>query len=177
MVGGAGRAQFVVGDREVLPFVGRLARTSMKCAAWVTGSKHDDCLPAEGPRAPPSGPAAIPEYRGSTPRRPLSSSSGRSRPEPQNTGGIFDRRQGVRIVGGDAPDARADGEDDLDPLVERRLVAGGAKRAVVDIVMDRLEVGCWRRARRRSPGRARSTTFRRGRGGRRGGRRRSSGRP
>ena len=87
---------------------------------------------------------------------------------------IFDRRQLVRIVRGDAAHARVDGEGDLDHLVERRLVVGGAERAAVFVAAGPSSAWRWNRARRRSRGRARSRTGRRGRSSPHAGRRRST---
>ena len=44
---------------------------------------------------------------------------------------IFPERQRVGIMRGDAPDARADGEGDLDLLVDRGLIAAGAQPAMI----------------------------------------------
>src|SRR3546814_11880499 len=54
---------------------------------------------------------------------------------------VLDRRQLVRIVGGDETHARGDGEGHLDHLVQRRLVAGGAERAGVLFGLHRLQRG------------------------------------
>ncbi len=91
---------------------------------------------------------------------------------PEDLPEILERRQGVRIVGGDAAHARADGEDDLDHLVEGRLVARPRIAGRCRRPRGRPSGWYWRRARRRNPGRARSTASRRCRGARRAGRRR-----
>ena len=45
----------------------------------------------------------------------------------------------MRVVRRDPAHARADGEGDFDHLVERRLVAGGAQRAVIFVLVHGLE--------------------------------------
>lgn len=58
---------------------------------------------------------------------------------PENLPQIFDFRQRIRIVRGDAAHARAHREGDFDHLVERRLVARGAEPAGIFLVIDGLE--------------------------------------
>ena len=58
---------------------------------------------------------------------------------PENLPVIFDLRQRIRIVAGDAPHPRADRECNLDHFVERRLVAAGAKSAGIFLVIDGFE--------------------------------------
>ena len=58
---------------------------------------------------------------------------------PEMLAGIFDVGQRIRIVPRDPAHARAYGEHDLDHLVQRRLVAASTQRAVVFIVVDRLQ--------------------------------------
>ena len=88
---------------------------------------------------------------------------------PEYLAEIFPDRQRMRIVRRDPAHARADGEGDLDHLVERRLIAAGAERAVVGLLVHGLESAAWRRARRRSPGTARSSSIRTARAARRAG--------
>jgi hypothetical protein len=58
---------------------------------------------------------------------------------PENLAVIFDFRERIRAVGGDATNAGADRKGDLDHLVERRLIAGGAQPAIVFVAIDILE--------------------------------------
>ena len=58
---------------------------------------------------------------------------------PENLPVIFDFRQRVGTVRGDAANARAHRERDLDHLVERRLIAGGAQPAIVLVAIDGLK--------------------------------------
>jgi len=62
-----------------------------------------------------------------------------SRRAPENLAEIFHRRQAVRVVASNPAHARADGEVDVDHFVERGVVAGGAERTIVDVLMHRLQ--------------------------------------
>ena len=59
---------------------------------------------------------------------------------PENLAEVFPHRQHVRIVRRDPAHPRADREGDLDHLVERRLVGLRAQRAVVGLLVHRLEL-------------------------------------
>jgi len=54
---------------------------------------------------------------------------------------IFEDRQLVRAVAGDAADARIDCERHLDELVQGRRIAGGAERADIFLLDHRLQRG------------------------------------
>ncbi len=58
---------------------------------------------------------------------------------PENLPVIFDFGQRIGIVAGDAAHPRAHREGHLDHLVERRLIARGAQRAGIFVVIDGLE--------------------------------------
>ncbi len=59
---------------------------------------------------------------------------------PERLAEVFPHRQRVRIVRRNPAHARADGEGDLDHLVERRLVGLRTQRAVVGLLVHRLEL-------------------------------------
>ena len=114
----------------------------MKCAAWVTGSKTT-ILPGgsctDMTAFCPGGSSRYSSVNDSMPVVEVVRQVDAGAPE--HLAGIFDRRERIRIVGGDAADARADREDDLDHLVQRRLVAGGTERTIVETFVDGLEAG------------------------------------
>ena len=116
--------------------------TSMKCAACVTGSNTmtnsagnctEICAFSPGPSSIES---MVISSRICS--RPV---SGRSMPVPQKVWRKYSHTGSVmRIVRRDPPHARAHGEGDLDHLVERRLVGLRAQRAVVGLLVHRLEL-------------------------------------
>ena len=60
---------------------------------------------------------------------------------PENLPEIFPERQRIGIVRRDPPDARADGEGDLDLFVDGGLVAGRAQRAIIVVMAQRFQRG------------------------------------
>ena len=60
---------------------------------------------------------------------------------PKDLAHVFGKRQRIRIVRGDAADARIDGERDFDQLVEIRFDVGHAEGAKILVLVQRLQRG------------------------------------
>ena len=115
--------------------------TSMKCAAWVTGSntmRKRSGICSDICAFSPAG--SFERIERDLLHHVLEAFLGQvDAGAPEDLPEILPHGQRMRIVRGDAAHARIDREGDLDHLVERRLIAGGAERAVVGLLAHGLE--------------------------------------
>ena len=141
-LGGAGRRMHLVEDhRQALPLAGRLALDVDEVRGVRHRLEHDDELRRQ-----------LQRHRGLFAGRQLDgierdlldqlveAGLGQIDPgAPEDLPEVFHDRQQVRIVRRDAAHPRAHRERDLDHLVEGRLIAAGAQRAIVAVLAHRLE--------------------------------------